>query len=34
VLLSEAAQQQLVGVLARLDPRVPIYVCPLQSFRG
>jgi tRNA G18 (ribose-2'-O)-methylase SpoU len=33
VLLSEAAQQQLVGELARLDSRVPIYVCPVQSFR-
>jgi tRNA G18 (ribose-2'-O)-methylase SpoU len=34
VLVSEAAQLQLDGVLARLDPRVPIYVCPLRSFRG
>ena len=33
VLLSEAAQQQLGGVLARLDPCVPIYLCPVQSFR-
>ena len=33
VLLSEAAQQQLDGVLARLDPGVPVYVCPIQSFR-
>jgi tRNA G18 (ribose-2'-O)-methylase SpoU len=33
VLVSEAAQQQLVGVLARLDRSVPVYVCPVQSFR-
>jgi tRNA G18 (ribose-2'-O)-methylase SpoU len=33
VLLNQAAQQQLDGVLARLDPRVPIYVCPVQSLR-
>jgi len=31
-LLSEAAQQQLDGVLARLDPGVPVYVCPVESF--
>jgi tRNA G18 (ribose-2'-O)-methylase SpoU len=33
MLLNEAAQQQLDGILARLDPRVPVYVCPVQSFR-
>jgi tRNA G18 (ribose-2'-O)-methylase SpoU len=33
VLLTEAAQQQLGGVLARLDTAVPVQVCPLQSFR-
>ena len=33
VLLTEAAQQQLGGVLARLDGAVPLYVCPVQSFR-
>ena len=33
LLLSEAAQQQLGGLLARLDPAVPVHVCPAQSFR-
>jgi tRNA G18 (ribose-2'-O)-methylase SpoU len=33
VLLSEAAQRQLDRVLTRLDPRVPVYVCPVRSFR-
>jgi tRNA G18 (ribose-2'-O)-methylase SpoU len=33
VLLSEAAQQQLDGALARLDPGVPVYVCPVRAFR-
>jgi tRNA G18 (ribose-2'-O)-methylase SpoU len=33
VLLSEAAQQQLAGALARLDREVPVYLCPMQSFR-
>ena len=32
VLLTEAAQQQLGGVLARLETAVPVQVCPLQSF--
>ena len=33
LLLSQAAQQQLAGVLARLAADVPVFVCPLQSFR-
>ncbi len=33
VLVSEAARQELVTVLDRLETSVPIYVCPLQSFR-
>jgi len=35
LLLSEAAQQQfqLDGLLARLDPAVPVHVCTAQSFR-
>jgi len=33
ILLSQAAQQQLVSALERLDPRVPVYVCPTGSFR-
>jgi tRNA G18 (ribose-2'-O)-methylase SpoU len=33
LLLSEAAQQQLGGLLARLDPAVPVHVRPTQSFR-
>lgn len=34
VLLTAAAQQQLGALLARLDPAVPVHVCPVQSFRG
>jgi tRNA G18 (ribose-2'-O)-methylase SpoU len=33
VLLSHAARHHLDGALARLDPGVPVYVCPIQSFR-
>jgi tRNA G18 (ribose-2'-O)-methylase SpoU len=33
ILLSQAAQQQLGSALERLDPRVPVYVCPIESFR-
>src|SRR5262245_39151011 len=33
LLLTAAAQQQLGGLLARLDPAVPVHVCPVQSFR-
>jgi tRNA G18 (ribose-2'-O)-methylase SpoU len=33
VLLTAAAQQQLGGLLARLDSAVPVHVCPIQSFR-
>lgn len=33
ILLSQTAQQQLGNVLERLDPRVPVYVCPMESFR-
>jgi tRNA G18 (ribose-2'-O)-methylase SpoU len=33
VLLTEAAQQQLGSVLARLDAAVPVHVCPVKSFR-
>ena len=33
ILLSQAAQQQLGSALERLDPRVPIYICPIESFR-
>jgi tRNA G18 (ribose-2'-O)-methylase SpoU len=34
LLLTAAAQQQLGSLLARLDPAVPVHVCPVQSFRG
>jgi len=34
LLLTAAAQQQLGAVLARLDPGVPVHVCPVQSFHG
>ena len=33
LLLTAAAQQQLGALLARLDPAVPVHVCPAQSFR-
>jgi tRNA G18 (ribose-2'-O)-methylase SpoU len=33
LLVTPAAQQQLGAVLARLDPVVPVHVCPVQSFR-
>jgi tRNA G18 (ribose-2'-O)-methylase SpoU len=33
LLLSEAAREQLGRLLARLDPAVPVHVCPVQSFR-
>jgi tRNA G18 (ribose-2'-O)-methylase SpoU len=34
LLLTQAAQQQLADVLSRLDPEVPVFVCPIDSFRG
>lgn len=33
LLLTPAAQQQLGDLVARLDPAVPVHVCPVQAFR-
>ena len=33
LLVSDAAQQQLADVLVQLDAEVPVFVCPMQSFR-
>jgi tRNA G18 (ribose-2'-O)-methylase SpoU len=34
LLLSEAARRQLADDLPRLDPDVPVFVCPMESFRA